>query len=523
MQKLKRRAYINRDRLPVIVVVLSVAILLFGVFLLNFRKGDAPGDIDRFSAETKDGAIELSWRNPKMEKGSAVALQIQSEGTDLAITLPAYADSYTFLGGEHGTAYTFTVSVTGADGHKSKGQQGKAMFLNLNAVPDLPLLSIQTVNGEEPACVLDEKPEGCVGVGITGNEYVKGELSLIEHGDTQIHTQMRFRIRGNTPDRLKTPYKIKLDRALDLLQREDESYQDTDWALLSYGTDFVFPAGLFVSRLCQFEWQPAFEFVNLMVNGDWRGCYLLVESVGRGEGRLDVSDDGFIIENDAYWWNTGGAYFKTDKLQNEKHREMGYTFKYPDIADDTDERLLAVKQYMDAFETALYNGDPSYSEYIDVQSFANWLLFQDIMASWDGSGTNMFLYKYDFDPQNPTSTKIKMGPAWDLESACTEEYRNRWATVHENSVMYFKQLLTFSDFKDAYKASWREVSGGLWNETKEYLNRMLKEKGEALRESWQMDGRRWGYEITDPYEQAEELVQWFAARESWMEQAVSGL
>lgn len=500
-----------KNRRLIMISVISIVFVISMFFFRQIYNDNSTSDIENLSAATEDGSIYLAWTIPKISKQSLIELSIVSKEGTSVINLAPSATSYEYLDGVHGTMYTFIMKVKDENGNYSQGQEKKAMFLNWSRLPGLPVVSINTVNGEEPSCSPAEKPEECWGVGITDNEYVKGQLTIEENGTVTVSTGMEFRIRGNSPNKSKKPYKMQLDKPIDLLRRGNELYQDTDWVLLAGGTDFTTVTGWYVAELCQMEWQPAYKFVNVIINGDWKGCYLLMESVKKGTGRCNISSSGFILENDAYWWNSDGEYFKTGK----QHEKMGYTFKYPDFTDDMAAR---VKKYLEEFETALYDGDSSYADYIDIDSFAGWLLAQDILGSKDGGGTNMYLYKYDFDTDNPTSTKIKMGPVWDLESSYMA--KDAWASVHGGNILYFKHLLEFDDFKEAYINKWESISGTLTQDVVEYAHALADMDGGALQDSWELDAKRWGYSMAGTDEQIARLEDWFSSRTTWMESAV---
>jgi len=65
-------------------------------------------------------------------------------------------------------------------------------------------------------------------------------------------------------------------------------------------------------------------FVNVLLNGDYRGIYMLSEAVNcNPDCRIDVDKEAdYIFEWDAYWWNED-LYFES--LYGNK-----YTFKHPD-------------------------------------------------------------------------------------------------------------------------------------------------------------------------------------------------
>lgn len=520
MQSYKYGTYTDKHKLPMIVIILSI---LFVYIIFTFSHiaeqnyYDNPViDIYNLSTETKDGHIDLSWTNPGIDKNSSIELHISANEIATVIDLKPSTTSYQFSDGIHGELYTFTVKIKDENGNISDGQQKSALFLNWDNLPQLPVMSITTMNGEEPTYVESEKPEGCWGASVTGNEYVTGQLLLSENGKTMVHTEMKFRIRGNTSAySVKKPYKIKLDKAIDLLQRGNEIYCDTDWSLLSCGTDLRTLVGLYVSELCQLEWQPAFQFVNVIINGDWKGCYLLIESVGKGKGRCNISDEGFLIENDAYWWNADGVYFKTE---NQIY-QLGYTFQYPSSLEVTYETIEKIQNYLNDFEIALYDNDDAYSEYIDIHSFASWILVHDIMGSSDGGGTNMYLYKYDFDIDNPTSTKIKMGPAWDFDSSYGTE--GEWAAIHRYNFLYANQLFAFEDFKDAYRNQWGAISDTLSSKVTSYVNEMLNSQGEALQDSWNLDAERWNYDTLHVDDEVHQISEWFSSRTDWINSAIS--
>lgn len=51
------------------------------------------------------------------------------------------------------------------------------------------------------------------------------------------------------------------------------------------------------------QWTPAYEYVNVMINGKYQGLYMLLESVERDDDcRINVSKNGYIFEYDMYWW-----------------------------------------------------------------------------------------------------------------------------------------------------------------------------------------------------------------------------
>ena len=146
-----------------------------------------------------------------------------------------------------------------------------------------------------------------------------------------------------------------------LLLRGDKAYRHKEWVLLSMYTwnvrmsnqesNTLNIAGTVLSRLMGMEWVPSYRFVHVVINGQYQGMYYLMETVDRGNSRIDISETGFLIEHDVFWWKED-VYFKTRR----QRAATAFTFKYPDDSNVTDSTLQAVKGYMEDFEEALYSG-----------------------------------------------------------------------------------------------------------------------------------------------------------------------
>ena len=322
------------------------------------------------------------------------------------------------------------------------------------AYTGLPVVNINTVEGEEPSAEYVYAPDGLNGRGITNASKVPASMEIVdgngnllyESGEyVQKESGLTVKIRGNTSVDLagKSSYKLKLQKKADLLasliSRSDDSYRNKDWILLKTTRTLDTFIGFTVCDILGTPWTPKYAFVELVVNNDYRGLYLLMESVSRDESRVDVSKSGYIIENDAYWWNEE-VYFSTSKYKQK------YTFKYPDDEDISEDRISYIKDFMDSLEEHLRDG--SYNEYIDVESFARWLLVHDILGSFDAAGSNIFMSKYDATSE----TKLSMVTNWDFDSNFRQE--GNWSKQHDAEVAYAPFLFRSDDpkFAETYLA-----------------------------------------------------------------------
>ena len=223
----------------------------------------------------------------------------------------------------------------------------------------LHIVEITTLNGEEPQGKNIESPlfpgsynmiysnkVPCRIIISKDNEllYDSGEYIKKTSGAT-------IRINSNTSayfsDPLNMPYKIKLEKAADLLNRgNDSKYKDKEWRLLKDAVSLNTIVGLQVSRILEMEWTASYIPCNVIVNGDYRGCYLLMETMKQNESCRISCDKktGYIIEKDPYWWKEdkyfSSSWYKDDNVYR-------WTWKYPNEEDVSNDQETYIKQYIE--------------------------------------------------------------------------------------------------------------------------------------------------------------------------------
>lgn len=501
-------------RLIRFVVIVSCIICMGVLYYLNHLiNEDVTWDINQVKVKALDGEIRVEWENTGVKKAGVKNFLVCITGgeDEIAAECKPEDKSYSFTDGVHGTLYTVSVTAEFQSGEKTSSEK-QLLYLDYAMLPDLPLLIMDTVNEEEPTYTEAIKSDAdLLGETITDNEYVNGVLRTSGLGYDREEFQMKIRIRGNTSalGSEKKPYKLTLENGADFLGKGAQSAHK-EWDLLSCGTSINTYLGCYTADLCGMEWQPDMIFVNLILNGDWKGCYCLIEPVSKETAGSYVSSSGYIFENDAYYWNADGIYFQT----LYPTYDSGYTVKYPRIDKADDVRLARMQAYMQQFEDAILSGDDNYHNYIEESSFVAWTLARDILGLRDGVGSNMYFYKYDYQPDNPTASKVKMGPLWDFDSAFQTE--DQWSVNRGIYVQFLEQ----QSFYDCYVSQWEQVSEHLADDVEENLQQLSDEQGEALDESWALDEARWNIPVSSLQEQINQALAWYQRRIEWMNQQI---
>ena len=383
--------------------------------------------------------------------------------------------------------------------------------IELKSLPNtgLKLLDITTEDSVEPTCRY-LRDEGVTSAYATVDKVkVPGRIVLSYNSEVLYDSGeyenkksgMTIKIRGNgSAYHKKKGFKIKLQKKSDLLLRNNKSYNNKNWALLADGTSLNTMFGFMVSDILGFEWTPKYEYVDLVINGSYRGVYMLVESIEEDDSRISVSDTGYILEEGGNV-SLEAMYetLETPSLYFVSKMKKPYSFKFPDDDDNTQEKLDYIKGIINDFEISLKNGN--YSDYIDLNSWVSWYLVQDIIGQKDVVGTNKFISKYD----NSERTLLKMETPWDFEYLFVDGLK-----MQQDTKFYTQSLFNNSNttFVQAYKEKWNIIAPVLAQQVSEKLEAFKLIYLDSLDRGRLLDNKRWGYTITTLEEEIDDINNW---------------
>ena len=387
------------------------------------------------------------------------------------------------------------------------------------AEPFVPVISIDVKDGQG----IESK-----------DEYVKVNVTIQETEDIFYSATGRAKGRGNaTWGYEKKPYKIKLDDKLGVLGFA----ANKEWVLLAEYCDKSLMRTAYMCELARTVGLPypiRYRHVSLYLNGEYMGIYVLTDQVEKKENRVDIEDDGFLFENDNYFWDEP-LNFMTDL------REYWYTFKYPDAEDGEivhgDKNFRFITGFMNDFEAALYGEqfkDPSvgYRKYIDVESFAKWFLVQELIANLE---PNMYYVLPSRD------SKLQIGPVWDAEwslgLAHREDEYAGWASLPTqpdrykqiwSKWKYFGRLFEDPYFVSVVRSEWSALKAELpaFQAKMQSVAASISQAQTANFDRWQTLG--WhvsvGLICEGAWEKEVDYVEtFFADRITWLDAFLAGL
>ena len=278
----------------------------------------------------------------------------------------------------------------------------------------LPVMFINT----EGAVPITSKDEYVYADYYVDNMGIEG----IENVGSQDAPQlMEIRGRGNYTwsDFDKKPYRIKLDQKTPLLGMKRNKH----FALLAHPDDKLGflrnTVGFEISRRLGLAWTPAQQPVEVVLNGDYLGLYMLTEIIRVEPDRVNITEQANYETN--RFLITGGWLVEIDNyLEEEQIRtvegngnSIWSTYKSPELLSD--EQRTYLTGLINTVNAAIYVSDKtnnSWEKYIDPDTLACFYLTQELLDDTESFHGSCYWHK-----ENGDSTKIMFGPVWDFGNA----------------------------------------------------------------------------------------------------------
>ncbi len=374
------------------------------------------------------------------------------------------------------------------------GEKGEGDDSQLYQLTNLPTVVINTKDAED--IVVKEKE-------IPSVVYV-----ISENGKSLLTTEETgVRGRGNASwDFPKKPYRLKFDKKQQLL---DAPAKAKKWTLINNYGDKTLMRNILafeLSRRLGLAYTPYCHPVDVVLNGEYKGCYQLCDQIEVNENRVNITEmepgdvaepalsGGYLIEIDAY---AAGevSYFVS-------RNGTPVTIKSP----DDDEIVPAQKRYIEDFfnrmEIAVFsnnyaNPETGYRRFLDLDSFLKHFLVGELSGNTD-------TYWSVYMTKDRESDKLYTGPVWDFDLAFENDQRTYpinqlddyiYATkgsVASESVRKMVNVIV----KDDVEARNRLLE--LWNEARDQkgidetsMLEYIDKTAELLNESQKLNFLRW--------------------------------
>lgn len=316
------------------------------------------------------------------------------------------------------------------------------------------------------------------------------------------------------------------------------------------------------------------KFVELQINDEYVGVYVFMEKLKRDDYRINIKSlnasatnltGGYILKIDkadapdagqplSYFdtnWDDDAHYTASNSfrsrydiygnvLANEpfgppyhslKYLETYFMYEYPKEEDITAPQKEYIANYLDEFETALLTDNfatdtRTYTNYIDLSSFVDFFLLNELFRNVDAYRLSTFL-------QKDRDGKLAMGPIWDLDIAYDNGNRipiDDWVINYNNHVtddawmvhFWWPRLMQDPQFKAAVKARWNALRADQLSDSK--LTQLVEETAQYLirNRAAARNYRVWDQNIGVNYSDAvANLESFLVTRAQWMNTTIA--
>lgn len=331
----------------------------------------------------------------------------------------------------------------------------------------------------------------------------------------------------------KKPYRIKLDEKAEILGLD----ANKDWVLLANYRDPTHLMNTFVFEMGQGLGMPYTNhtrFVEVTLNGDYKGLYQLTEQVEVAKGRVDIGKKkGWLLSLDV---DDGPkeAPEAGDNFWSEVYR-MPVCVKSPEAEDYATPETLRddARTALATLETAIQQHDyDALAKLCDIPVMIDYLLIQEFVYNVEvAAPRSIFLYKDKGD-----DAKWTFGPLWDFDAGFDFDW-SQMTTGHKffsdyretvlgtdpaNHVSDYTYTPSFftdmwknkqfvSEVKNRWNALMPRIMSEFWPEAKRYAD--------AAAEAMERDAKRWPID-KDYKTEINRMEKWLNSRAVYMDNIV---
>lgn len=327
---------------------------------------------------------------------------------------------------------------------------------------------------------------------------------------------------------------------------------ENDWVLYAPYTDKTLMRDVLAFKIGRDlgDYAPRTRYVEVVINEDYKGVYVLMERIKRDKNRVDIAT---LLPQDVSGDElTGGYLLRVDKIDGNDYPgwratpspqlagENDITFQYydPEGVELVETQRTYIQNYMREFQNSLTTANFTnpligYQKYLDIPAAANFILVNEIGKNIDGYIFSTYLYK----DKDSDGGKLHLGPLWDFNLAFgnVDYWQNAqvapgWMWNDQYRMFWFRRMMQDQSFANTMKCRWQELRNSFLTNT--YFINTIDSIASVLQESQQRNYQRWpilgtyvwpNQFVGQTYAQEINfLKQWTLDRLAWMDSNMPG-
>ena len=264
--------------------------------------------------------------------------------------------------------------------------------------------------------------------------YVNAAVKIEDVNGGTLSDNVTMKVRGNSSafDSIgKKSYNFKFSKKKNVLNMGSGK----KWSLIANAFDPTLArnyVAFSIAKELEIQYTSNFKVVEVVVDGSFRGCYLLVEPIGVNSDRVDIDTESnggkkdFLIELEASREEEDVTYFKSNGLR--------FAVSEPDPPND--EQLSYIQQCVDdVINTIRYGTKEGIENKIDVESFVKFYLLNEYLKTVDFGFSSVFFYYKD--------GKLYAGPPWDYDLSSgnvNKDFSANYASSYKTDGLFASNL-----------------------------------------------------------------------------------
>ena len=348
----------------------------------------------------------------------------------------------------------------------------------------------------------------------------------------------QIRGRGNSSWDLfqgaKLPYRIRFDESRTIAGTDHTA---RSWVLIANHSDKSlmrnYAAYYFASLLDGMYYAPIAIFVDVYLNGDYRGVYMLSDhqDVRRGRVELTFDADPTISEYHLQFCMRRAGQGGEEGLDFVTINRRHYDIRNPRGDLLTHEHAEYVRAFLTRVEDLARARDERVFNYIHLPSFVDFYIVQELFKNQDVGWSSVFMQIRG----QGDDRRLEMGPVWDFDIAAGNAYYQRysvhtgyhpWGEWTQHVHRWYGYLMRMPAFFDAVYYRWWEIRDDQVVATIDRVRRT----GEVNQLGFERNFERWPilgvYTWPNPRRVAEidtfmghvdHLANFLTARAAWMD------
>lgn len=304
-----------------------------------------------------------------------------------------------------------------------------------------------------------------------------------------------IRERGNASRSFpKKPYRIKFANKHKVLGSKANAKK---WTLINnYGDKTLMRNQLAfeLSRRFGMPYTPFCAYVDVVLNGDYKGCYQLCDQIEVRKNRVDIEE--MTPEDNSGEALTGGYLIEADAYAGDEPEQgmfysdywTGVTIKSPQDDEITPEQHEYIRAHYSAMEA-------DWKSYLDLNTFLRHFLVGEVSGNTD-TYWSMYMYKHR------SNDTMYVGPVWDFDLAFENDnrtypissltdyiYRTCGSTTGYLKTLVDNIVVRNISAKNQLKAIWAEIRKAGF--TEESFIAYIDEQAQLLDQSQRLNFMRW--------------------------------